>query len=198
MKKVVSVVTAPFRVVGRFLLKLLRPLRLRLLGTPLRPKLSRLRGKARIVVVPLAIVVVARVVICSSPRPNARAGARDARPLRGRVARQGLPDALRRPLAPELSNASAPPGCHARSRCAPALETAQNPQLEVLGVEVDGDRAARVRATRRSASRRRSTPSGSCARRRLADGLAAGSDAESAGDRSRRPQRRSITNTPPA
>jgi hypothetical protein len=149
MKKVVSVAGAPFRAIGRFLLKLLRSLRfLRFLGKPFQ-KLARLRGKPRIAVFALIAVAIVAAVLTLRPGPNdseavsrtlddyaAATRDKDYQTICDRLYARDLVDRVRAAGLP----------------CEVALETGlgarQNPQLSVLGVEVNGDQAlARVRSS---------------------------------------------------
>jgi hypothetical protein len=149
MKKVVSVAGAPFRAIGRFLLKLLRSLRfLSFLGKPFQ-KLARLRGKPRIAVFALIAVAIVAAVLTLRPGPNdseavsrtlddyaAATRDKDYQTICDRLYARDLVDRVRAAGLP----------------CEVALETGlgarQNPQLSVLGVEVNGDQAlARVRSS---------------------------------------------------
>ncbi len=149
MKKVVSVLTRPFRAVGRIVLKLLGKLRfLRLLGRPL-VKLSRLRGRAlAFALVPIAIVLVLLVIVLK-PEPSSEEQVRETLDRFAAATRekdyQTLCDDLYAEDLVERSRAAGLP-CEVALRT--GLEDRQNPQLRVISVEVDGDRAlAQVRST---------------------------------------------------
>ena len=149
MKKVVSVAGAPFRAIGRFLLKLLRSLRfLRFLGKPFQ-KLGRLRGKARVVVFAVIAVAIAGTVLALRPGPNDSEAVSEtlddyAAATRDKDYQTICDDLYAKDLVDRVRAAGLP--------CEVALRTGlgdrQNPRLEVLGVEVNGDQAlARVRST---------------------------------------------------
>ena len=152
MKKVVSVVTAPFRFIGRILLKLLRRLRLPrfldVLGKPF-AKLRRLRGrKLAIALVPVAIVAIL-IVLSLRPEPNPEDQVRETLDRFAAATRdkdyQTLCDDLYAEDLVERSRAAGLP-CEVALRT--GLEDRQNPQLRVISVDVDGDRAtAQVRST---------------------------------------------------
>jgi hypothetical protein len=131
------------------LLKLLRSLRfLRFLGKPFQ-KLARLRGKPRIAVFALIAVAIVAAVLTLRPGPNdseavsrtlddyaAATRDKDYQTICDRLYARDLVDRVRAAGLP----------------CEVALETGlgarQNPQLSVLGVEVNGDQAlARVRSS---------------------------------------------------
>ena len=149
MKKVVSVAGAPFRAIGRLLLKLLRSLRfLRFLGKPFQ-RLGRLKGKPRIAVLVLVAVAIVATVLALRPGPNdseavsqtlddyaAATRDKDYQTICDRLYAKDLVDRVRAAGLP----------CEVALRT--GLEDRQNPRLEVLGVEVNGDQAlARVRST---------------------------------------------------
>jgi uncharacterized membrane-anchored protein len=146
MKKVVSLLAKPLRAIGRMLPKIVRPLRL--LGKPL-VKLSRLRGRA-LVVACIAIVVVLFVLVSAlRPEPDREDEVRETLERFAAATRdkdyQTLCDDLYAEDLVERSRAAGLP-CEVALRT--GLEDRQNPQLRVLSVEVDGDRAtARVRST---------------------------------------------------
>ena len=146
MKKVVSVVGAPFRAIGRFLLKLLRSLRF--LGRPF-AKLARLRGKARIVVFAVIAVAIVGAVLALRPGPNdgeevGKTLESYAAATRDKDYQTICDDLYAKDLVDRVRAAGLP--CEVALRT--GLEDRQNPQLEVLGVEVNGDQAlARVRST---------------------------------------------------
>lgn len=146
MKKVVSVAGAPFRAIGRFLLKLLRSLRF--LGTPF-ARLGRLRGKARIVVFALIAVAIVGAVLALRPGPNDSEAVSEtldsyAAATRDKDYQTICDDLYAKDLIDRVRAAGLP--------CEVALRTGlgdrRNPRLEVLGVEVNGEQAlARVRST---------------------------------------------------
>jgi hypothetical protein len=143
MKKVVSVVTAPFRAIGRLLLKLLRSLRV--LGKPL-AKLAGLRGRARIVALAVLAVVVVVAVITLKPGPDEDKQVRETLDRYAVASRdkdyQTLCDDL---LASELVERIRSAGLPCEVALKTGLENRRNPTLKVLAVEVNGDQAlARV------------------------------------------------------
>jgi ketosteroid isomerase-like protein len=149
MKKVVSVVGAPFRAIGRFLLKLLRSLRfLRFLGKPF-AKLGRLRGKARIVVFAVIAVVIVGAVLALRPGPNDNEAVSKtlenyAAATRDKDYQTICDDLYAKDLVDRVKAAGLP--CEVALRT--GLEDRQNPRLQVLAVDVNGDQAlARVRST---------------------------------------------------
>jgi len=156
MKKVVSVVSAPFRFIGRLLLKLLRQLRfLRLLGKPLAKlgrafvMLSKLRGRKLVIaLVPIAIVAVV-VALALKPEPNPEEQVREtldrfAAATRDKDYQTLCDDLYAQDLVERIRAAGLP--CEVALRT--GLEDRQNPQLRVLSVDVDGDKAtAQVRST---------------------------------------------------
>jgi ketosteroid isomerase-like protein len=149
MKKVVSVAGAPFRAIGRFLLKLLRSLRfLRFLGKPF-AKLGRLRGKARIVVFAVIAVVIVGAVLALRPGPNDNEAVSKtlenyAAATRDKDYQTICDDLYAKDLVDRVKAAGLP--CEVALRT--GLEDRQNPRLQVLAVDVNGDQAlARVRST---------------------------------------------------
>ncbi len=143
MKKVVSVLTSPFRAAGRILLKLVRGLGV--LRTPL-VKLSKLRGrKLAFALVPIVLVLILLVSVLK-PEPNREEEVRAALDRYAAATRdkdyQTLCDELlASDLVERIRNAGLP--CEVALRT--GLEERRNPTLKVLSVEVDGDRAvARV------------------------------------------------------
>ncbi|HVF78285.1 MAG TPA: hypothetical protein VNA28_08295 [Solirubrobacteraceae bacterium] len=146
MKKVRSVVSAPFRFIGRLLLKLLSRLRaLKLLGKPLK-HLSRLRGrKLAIALVPIAIVVIV-VVISLKPEPNREEQVRETLDRYAAATRdkdyQTLCDDL---LASELIERIRSAGLPCEVALRTGLDDRQNPQLRVLEAEILDDKRARAR-----------------------------------------------------
>ena len=149
MKKVVSVAGAPFRAIGRFLLKLLRSLRfLRSLGKPFQ-KLGQLRGKARIVVFALIAVAIVAAVLTLRPGPNDTAAVRETLDRYADATRdkdyQTICDNL---YAKDLVDRVRAAGLPCEVALRTGLDERQNPQLTVGGVEVNGDQAlARVRSS---------------------------------------------------
>lgn len=149
MKKVVSVAGAPFRAIGRLLLKLLRSLRfLRFIGRPF-AKLGRLRGKPRIVVFALIAVAVVAAALALRPGPNDKAEVSKTLDRYAAATRdkdyQTICDSL---YAKDLVDRVRAAGLPCEVALRTGLGTRQNPQLKVLGVEVNGDQAlARVRST---------------------------------------------------
>lgn len=149
MKKVVSAAGAPFRAIGRFLLKLLRSLRfLRFLGKPFQ-KLARLRGKPRIAVLVLVAVAIVAAVITLRPGPNDNEAVSDTLERYAEATRdkdyQTICDSL---YAKDLVDRVRAAGLPCEVALRTGLEDRQNPRLTVLAVEVNGDQAlARVRST---------------------------------------------------
>jgi len=146
MKKVVSVVTAPFRAIGRLLLKLLRSLRV--LGKPF-AKLAGLRGRARIVALAVLAVIVVVAVITLKPGPNEEKQVRETLDRYAVASRdkdyQTLCDDL---LASELVEQIRSAGLPCEVALKTGLENRRNPTLKVLAVEVNGDQAlARTRTS---------------------------------------------------
>ena len=146
MKKVVSVVGKPFRFVGRFLLRLLRSLRF--LGKPF-ARLGRLRGRPRIIAYAVLAVVVVGAVLVLKPGPNDTDAVGEtldnyAAATRDKDYQTICDDLYAEDLVERVREAGLP--CEVALRT--GLEDRQNPRLEVLGVEVNGDQAlARVRST---------------------------------------------------
>jgi hypothetical protein len=146
MKKVVSVVGRPFRLIGRFLLRLVRSLRF--LGKPF-ARLGRLRGRARIIVYAIIAVVVVGLVLALKPGPNDNEAVSKtlesyAAATRDKDYQTICDDLYAKDLVDRVRAAGLP--------CEVALKTGlgdrQNPRLQILGVEVNGDQAlARVRST---------------------------------------------------
>jgi ketosteroid isomerase-like protein len=146
MKKVVSAVGKPFRLIGRFLLRLLRPLRS--LGRPL-AKLGQLRGRARIIAFAVIAVVVVAAVLILKPGPDENEAVAETLDNYAAATRdkdyQTICDNLYAKDLVERVRAAGLP-CEVALRT--GLEDRQNPRLQVLGVEVNGDQAlARVRST---------------------------------------------------
>ena len=146
MKKVVSVLAKPFRAIGRLLLKLLRPLRP--LGRPI-VALSRLRGrKLAFALAPIVLVVVLLVIVLrpdADPEDEVRDTLdRYAAATRDKDYQTLCDDLYASDLVDRIRAAGLP--CEVALRT--GLEDRQNPQLQVLTVEVTGDQAAaRVRST---------------------------------------------------
>lgn len=146
MRKVVSVVARPFRAVGRILLKVVRPLRF--LGPPF-ARLTKLRGRALVLaLVPIVVIVVALVIVLK-PGPDSDEQVRETLDRYAEATRekdyQTLCDDL---YAGELVDRIRAAGLPCEVALRTGLEDRQNPQLQVLGVEVTGDTAsARVRST---------------------------------------------------
>jgi len=146
MKKVVSVVGKPFRFLGRFLLRLLRSLRF--LGKPF-ARLGKLRGRTRIIAYAVVAVAVVGAVLVLKPGPNDGEAVSEtldsyAAATRDKDYQTICDDLYAEDLVDRVRAAGLP--CEVALRT--GLEDRQNPRLEVLGVEVNGDRAlARVRST---------------------------------------------------
>ena len=146
MKKVVSVLTAPFRAIGRLLRGLIR--RRGALGKPF-VKLAGLRGRTRIVVYGLLGIVIVLAVLILKPGPDDDEQVRETLDRYAVATRdkdyQTICDELyARDLVDRVRAAGLP--CEVALRT--GLEDRQNPRLEVQGVEVSGDQAlARVRST---------------------------------------------------
>ena len=143
MKKVVSVVAKPFRALGRILLKVLGLLR------GLLVELTRLRGKALVFALVPIVVVLILLVMVLKPEPDSEEQVRETLDRYAQATRdkdyQTLCDDLYASDLVERSRAAGLP-CEVALRT--GLEDRQNPQLQVLGVEVAGDTAdARVRST---------------------------------------------------
>lgn len=146
MKKVLSAVGKPFRVIGRFLSRRLRSLRF--LGKPF-VKLGQLRGKTRIVVFAVIAILVVGAVLVLRPAPNDREEVSETLERYAEATRdkdyQTICDELYAEDLVERVRAAGLP-CEVALRT--GLEDRQNPRLEVLGVEVNDDQAlARVRST---------------------------------------------------
>jgi hypothetical protein len=146
MKKVVSAVGKPFRFIGRFLLRLLRSLRF--LGKPF-ALLGRLKGKARIIALAVLAVVVVGAVLVLKPGPDDNEAVADTLDRYAAATRdkdyQTICDTL---YAKDLLERVRAAGLPCEVALRTGLEDRQNPRLEVLGVEVNGDQAlARVRST---------------------------------------------------
>jgi hypothetical protein len=146
MKKVVSVVTAPFRAIFRVLLTI--PRRLRVLGKPF-VRLSRLRGRPLVIAVGVIAVVVVLAVIALRPGPDAQEQVRETLDRYTEATRdkdyQTLCDDLyASDLVERIRSAGLP--CEVALRT--GLEERKNPQLRILALEVNGDQSlARVRST---------------------------------------------------
>ncbi len=146
MKKVVSTVGKPFRAIGRLLVRVLRSVRL--LGRPF-ARLGRLRGRARIIAFAILAVVVVGAVLLLKPGPNDNEAVADtlddyAAATRDKDYQTICDDLYATDLVDRVRAAGLP--CEVALRT--GLEDRQNPRLEVLGVEVNGDQAlARVRST---------------------------------------------------
>ena len=146
MKKVVSAVGKPFRAIGRLLAKLLRPLRV--LGKPI-ARLSKLRGRK--LAFALAPVVVVLVLLIMLLKPDADPEEqvqetldRYAAATRDKDYQTLCDDLYASALVERIRLAGLP--CEVALRT--GLEDRQNPQLRVLGVEINGDTAAAtVRST---------------------------------------------------
>lgn len=146
MKKVVSVVTAPFRALGRLLLRILRSLRS--LGKPF-VKLAQLRGGARIALFAVLAVAVVVLVITLKPEPNRENEVRETldryeQATRDKDYQMLCDDLLAAELVEQIGRAGLP--CEVALRI--GLEERRNPRLQVLAVEVNGDQAlARARTS---------------------------------------------------
>ncbi len=146
MKKVVSVVAKPFRALGRILLKILRPLRRA--GKPL-ARLTQLRGRARLVAGGVILVALILAVIVLKPGPDSEEEVREtldryAEATRDKDYQTLCDDLYASDLVERIRSAGLP--CEVALRT--GLEDRQNPQLQVLAVDVSGDQAAaRVRST---------------------------------------------------
>lgn len=146
MKKVISAVGKPFRVIGRFLSRRLQSLRF--LGKPF-AKLGQLRGKTRIVVFAVIAILVVGAVLVLRPGANDREQVSETLDRYAEATRdkdyQTICDELYAEDLVERVRAAGLP-CEVALRT--GLEDRQNPRLEVLGVEVNDDQAlARVRST---------------------------------------------------
>jgi hypothetical protein len=153
MKKVVSVVSAPFRAIGRILLRILRqivraPRRLRLLGTPF-VKLSKLRGRPLAIVGGAILVVLVIAVITLKPGPDSDKQVREtldryAQATRDKDYQTLCDDLYASALVERIRSAGLP--CEVALKT--GLEERRNPQLRVLAVEVTGNEAAaKIRST---------------------------------------------------
>ena len=143
MKKVVSVVAKPLRGLGRILLKVLG-----VLGRLL-VKLTKLRGRKLVFALVPIVVVLILLVIVLTPEPDSEEQVRETLDRYAEATRekdyQTLCDDLYASDLVERSRAAGLP-CEVALRT--GLEDRQNPQLQVLGVDVTGDTAAaRVRST---------------------------------------------------
>lgn len=146
MKKVVSVVSAPFRALGKLLMWLLR--RLSVLGKPF-AKLAKLRGKTRIVVYGLLAVAIVAAVVVLRPAPEQEERVRATLASYAEATRdkdyQTICDRL---YAADLVERVRAAGLPCEVALQTGLEERREPRLQVLGVEVNGDQAlARVRST---------------------------------------------------
>jgi hypothetical protein len=147
MKKVVSVVSAPFRAIGRILLRILRQIahalrRLRVLGTPF-VKLSKLRGRPLAIAGGAILVLLVIAVITLKPGPDSDKQVRDALDRYAQATRDKdyqtlCDDLLASALVERIRSAGLP--CEVALKT--GLEDRKNPQLRVLAVEVTGDQAA--------------------------------------------------------
>jgi hypothetical protein len=153
MKKVVSAASAPFRAIGRILLKILRQIaralrRLRFLGTPF-VKLSKLRGRPLAVAGGAILVLLIVAVITLKPGPDSDKQVRDtldryAQATRDKDYQTLCDDLYASALVERIRSAGLP--CEVALKT--GLEERRNPQLRVLAVEVSGDEAAaKVRST---------------------------------------------------
>lgn len=136
MRTVVSILSAPFRLLGRLL---------RSVGWPLR-KLAGLRGRARIAAVAALLAVVVVAVLALRPGPDSDKQVREALDRYAEASRdkdyQTLCDDL---LSDELVQRIRSAGLPCEVALRTGLEDRRNPTLTVLGVEVNGDQAlARV------------------------------------------------------
>ena len=149
MKKVVSLVTRPFRAIGRVLLRLLGRLGfLRVLGKPF-VKLSKLRGRPLAIAVAAGAVVLIALVMVLKPDPDREDEVRETLERYAAATRdkdyQTLCDDL---YAKELVDRIRAAGLPCEVALRTGLEDRQNPQLRVLAVDVVGDTAnARVRSS---------------------------------------------------
>jgi hypothetical protein len=146
MRKVVSVVTAPFRALGRLLLKLLRSLGR--FGKPF-AKLAALRGRARLVALAVLAVILVVAVITLKPGPDEGKQVRETLDRYAVASRdkdyQALCDEL---LASELVEQIRRGGLPCEVALRIGLKDRRNPRLTVLAVEVNGDQAlARTRTS---------------------------------------------------
>ena len=146
MKKAVSFVAKPFRAVGRILLKVVRPL-----GRLREPvvRLTQLRGRPLVFALAPIVVILVLLVIVLRPEPDSDDEVRDTLDRYAAATRekdyQSLCDDL---YASELVDRIRAAGLPCEVALRTGLEDRQNPQLQVLSVEVTGDTAnARVRST---------------------------------------------------
>ena len=147
MKKVVSFAAKPFRAIGRILVKILR-----LVGSLASKgfvRLTKLRGKARVLALVAIVVVLILLVMVLKPEPDKGEQVRETLDRYAEATRekdyQTLCDDLYASDLVERIRAAGLP-CEVALRT--GLEDRQNPQLQVLAVDVTGDTAsARVRST---------------------------------------------------
>ena len=142
-KRVVSIITRPVRLVRRLVELLVRLLRMAF------TKLAGLRGRQRIVAFGVLGVVIVVLVLSLRPGPNSDKEVRatlDRYALATRAKDyQTLCDDL---YASELTDRIRSAGLPCEVALRTGLENRRNPQLRVLGVEVNGDQAlARTRTT---------------------------------------------------
>jgi len=153
MKKVASVASAPFRAIGRILLKLLRVIlralrRLRFLRTPF-VKLGKLRGRSLAVAGGAILVALVIAVIVLKPGPDSDKQVRETLDRYAQATRdkdyQTLCDSLlSSALVERIRSAGLP--CEVALKA--GLDSRRNPRLQVLAIEVNGDQAAaRARTT---------------------------------------------------
>lgn len=146
MKKAASVLAKPFRAIGRILLKGLRSLRF--LREPF-VRLTKLRGRALVLALVPIVVIVVLLVMVLRPEPDSEEQVRETLDRYAQATRekdyQTLCDDLYASDLVERTRAAGLP-CEVALRT--GLEDRQNPQLQVLSVDVTGDTAAaRVRST---------------------------------------------------
>lgn len=150
MKRIRSIAAAPFRAVGWLLFKLVRMLRG--LGRPLRAPfvaLAGLRGRSRVIAYGAIGVALVAAVLIAKPGPSEEEQVRETLSRYAEANRekdyQLLCDELyATELIQRVRNAGYP--CEVTMRI--GLESVQNPTLQVLRVEVNGDDAlARARST---------------------------------------------------
>lgn len=146
MKKAASVILKPFRALGRILRRLAGSLRF--LGKPF-VKLSKLRGRSLVIaLVPIVLVLVLLVNVLR-PAPDSEEEVRETLDRFAAATRdkdyQELCDSL---LATQLVERIRSAGLPCEVALKLGLDRRRNPRLEVLGVELNGDRAAaRVRTS---------------------------------------------------
>jgi hypothetical protein len=134
--KVVSIITAPFRLLGRLA---------RSAGGPLR-RLGGLRGRARIAAIAALVLLIVAAVLVLRPGPNSEKQVRAtldryAKASRDKDYQTLCDDLLADDLVERIRSAGLP--CEVALRT--GLQDRRNPTLTVLGVEVNGDQAlARV------------------------------------------------------